>query len=117
MNERHTDELWIPDNEDGSGWAEVDWISTARGSRYFYRHAEPVKEAVALRAPYYRVVTRLDTPLLNAPHENSYYVRAEQLADFLSEMALAGGEEFIWHIEPAETVPPEANVGSPEDTD
>ncbi|MCD6056794.1 MAG: hypothetical protein K0Q89_324, partial [Thermomicrobiales bacterium] len=30
--------FWIPDNPDGSGWAEVDWVSASRGSRYHYRH-------------------------------------------------------------------------------
>jgi len=27
------DRFWIPDNPDGSGWAEVDWVSASRGSR------------------------------------------------------------------------------------
>ena len=60
--------LWVPDNPDGSGWADVDWVSAVRGSRYFYRHAEPHDEALALLPPFYRVVTRLDTPTLHAPH-------------------------------------------------
>ena len=28
--ERPTEELWVPDNPDGSGWAEVDWVSAVR---------------------------------------------------------------------------------------
>lgn len=104
-------ELWIPDNEDGSGWALVDWASIARGRKYFYRHAEPDTEARALRPAWYRVVTRLDTPLLHAPHENSYYVSSDELADFLAEITLAGGNEVLWQIEPIDTPPPES--GSP----
>jgi hypothetical protein len=23
--------LWVPDNPDGSGWADVDWVSAVRG--------------------------------------------------------------------------------------
>ena len=37
--EKSQEELWIPDNPDGSGWASVDWTSVARGRKYFYRHA------------------------------------------------------------------------------
>lgn len=98
----------MPDNPDGSGWAEVDWVSAARGSRYHYRHGEPHERAAALRPPYYRVVTRLDTPLLHAPHENSYYLPSAALADFLAELTLAGGDETIWHVEGCEAPPPEA---------
>jgi hypothetical protein len=101
---------WIPDNPDGSGWAEVDWVSAVRGSRYHYRHAEPHAEALALLPPFYRVVTRLDTPDLHAPHENSYYVSRDRLADFLAELILAGGAETIWHVEPCEDPPAEAGV-------
>jgi hypothetical protein len=103
-------ERWVPDNPDGSGWAPVDWVSAVRGSRYHYRHAEPHDEAVALRPSYYRVVTRLDTPLLHAPHENDYYVPAAALADFLAELVLAGGEETIWHVEPVAEPPVESHV-------
>lgn len=102
------DPHWVPDNPDGSGWADVDWVSAARGSRYHYRHGEPAAEAAALRPPFYRVVTRLDTPLLHAPHENSYYLPAAALADFLAELILAGGDETIWHVEPCERPPSEA---------
>ena len=42
--EKSQDELWVPDNHDGSGWALVDWTSTARGRKYAYRHAEPDAE-------------------------------------------------------------------------
>jgi hypothetical protein len=105
-----TDQHWVPDNPDGSGWADVDWASAVRGSRYHYRHAEPVAGAERLRPRWYRVVTRLDTPLLHAPHENSYYVPAASLADFLSELILAGGDETIWHIEPCAEPPPEARL-------
>lgn len=103
-------EFWIPDNADGSGWADVDWVSAARGSRYHYRHAEPAEEAMSLRPAFYRVVTRLDTPLLHAPHENSYYIRAEKLADFLNELSIAGGDEMIWHIESCDKPPAESGV-------
>ncbi len=104
------DMLWIPDNPDGSGWADVDWVSTIRGSRYHYRHAEPYAEALARLPPFYRVVTRLDTPDLHAPHENSYYVPRERLADFLMEVSLAGGAETIWHVEPCPEPPEESRV-------
>lgn len=109
----HDDHLWIPDNPDGSGWADVDWTSVARGSRYHYRHGEPHDVASAARPPCYQVVTRLDTALLHAPHENTYYVARESLADFLSELALAGGDEIVWHIEPCDDPPAEARVSVP----
>ncbi len=102
------DPRWVPDNPDGSGWADVDWASAARGSRYRYRHGEPAAMAAALRPPFYRVVTRLDTPLLHSPHENSYYVPSAALADFLAELILAGGDETIWHVEACERPPAEA---------
>lgn len=108
--EKPQHELWVPDNEDGSGWAEVDWTSVARGRKYFYRHAEPDAEARQLRPPWYRVVTRLDTPLVHAPHENSYYVSADEVADFLAELILAGGNEVLWRIEPIAAPPPEAGA-------
>lgn len=104
------DRLWIPDNPDGSGWANVDWVSAVRGSKYHYRHGEPYEEAVRLLPPYYRVVTRLDSALLHAPHENSYYVPRRLLADFLAELTLAGGIETIWHIEPCDDPPAASNV-------
>ncbi|MCC6944877.1 MAG: hypothetical protein IT335_09900 [Thermomicrobiales bacterium] len=110
MSEKPQAELWIPDHDDGSGWADVDWVSAARGSRYSYRHAEADAEARALRPRFYRIVTRLDTPLLHAPHENSYYVPSDRLADFLAELVLAGGDEMIWHIEPCNQPPTEANI-------
>jgi len=101
---------WVPENPDGSGWADVDWVSAVRGSRYHYRHAEAADDAERLLPRCYRVVTRLDTPLLHAPHENSYYVAATSLADFVSELVLAGGDETIWHIEPCLHPPPEARL-------
>lgn len=101
---------WIPDNPDGSGWADVDWSSAVRGSRYHYRHGEPLPAAEQGRARWYRVVTRLDTPQLHAPHENSYYVPAAALADFVAELTMTGGDEVIWHIEPCTNPPPEARV-------
>lgn len=102
------DELWIPDNPDGSGWAIVDWTSVARGRKYFYRHAESDADARRLRPFWYRVVTRIDTPLVHAPHENSYYVTADELSDFLAEVILAGGNEVLWQIEPIEEPPVES---------
>ncbi len=101
---------WIPDNPDGSGWADVDWASAVRGSRYHYRHGDPHDIASAARPQWYRIDTRLDTPLLHAPHENSYYVAREALADFLNELSLAGGDETIWHIEPCDDPPVESRV-------
>jgi hypothetical protein len=112
VSNKASGDLWIPDNPDGSGWAEVDWASAARGSRYHYRHAEPDTEARRLRPSFYKVVTRLDTPLLHAPHENSYYVPSDRLADFLAELVLAGGDEMIWHVEPCEAPPAAANLSS-----
>ena len=106
--------LWMPDNPDGSGWAEVDWASAVRGSRYHYRHGEPLPEARALLATFYRVVTRLESDDLE-PHENSYFVPQTRLADFLAELALAGGAETIWHVEPCSEPPPESRVaGNPD---
>ena len=112
MPETSSDRLWVPDNSDGSGWADIDWTSVAKSSRYHYRHGEPHEVASALRPPWYLVVTRLDTPLLHAPHENSYYVSREHLADFLAELTLAGGDETIWHIEPCAEPPPESLVSA-----
>lgn len=101
---------WIPDNADGSGWAPVDWASAARGSRYHYRHGEPIDLALAAAPAYYRVVTRLESASL-PPHENSYYVPRDRLADFVVEITLAGGAEIIWHVEPSPVPPPESGVG------
>src|SRR3990170_8945947 len=75
-------DLWIPDNPDGSGWADVDWGSVARGSRYHYRHVGTVAEARAEQPAHYLVVTRLESARIR-PHENRYYVPRELLADFL----------------------------------
>lgn len=102
-------DLWIPDNLDGSGWADVDWASAARGSRYHYRHAEPLAEAQAARSPFYRVVTRLESPQ-QSPHENSYYIASAALADLVTELIWHGGAEVIWHIEPCEVPPAEARM-------
>lgn len=104
-----SDRLWIPDNPDGSGWAAVDWMSAARGSRYHYRHGLPWPDANAARPPWYLVVTRLESAALD-PHENSYYVERERLADFLGELAIAAGAEVIWHVEPCLQPPPESRV-------
>ncbi|HQY30143.1 MAG TPA: hypothetical protein PK691_02595 [Thermomicrobiales bacterium] len=105
-----SDRHWIPDNPDGSGWANVDWISAVRGSRYHYQHGLPHAEARAIMPGWYLVRTRLDTPLLHSPHENDYFVPADHLADFLTELALAGGDEQIWHIAPIDQPPPEAHI-------
>ena len=107
------EELWVPDHGDGSGWALVDWSSVSRGRRYYYRHAEPDAEARNLRPAWYRVVTRLDTPGLHAPHENSYFVAADELADFLAEVTLSGGSELLWQIEPIESPPTESGAIAP----
>ena len=106
---RLADRLWVPDHPDGSGWADVDWASAVRGSRYHYRHAEPVAEARAAQPPFYRIVTRLESAELHA-HENSYFVPREQLADFLAELALTGGAEIVWHVEPCAAPPSESRV-------
>ena len=105
------DRLWVPDNPDGSGWADVDWGSVIRGSRYHYQHGAPLAEARASQSPYYLVVARLESPALR-PHENRYYVPRALLADFLGELALAGGAEVIWHVEPCPEPPPESRIGS-----
>jgi hypothetical protein len=101
--------FWIPDNADGSGWADVDWVSASRGSRYHYRHAGPKTQERLRLPPFYRVVTRLESDELH-PHENSYYVSGERLADLLAEISLAGGAEVIWHVEPCPDPPPESGV-------
>ncbi|MDQ3779576.1 MAG: hypothetical protein M3354_03365 [Chloroflexota bacterium] len=109
------DRLWIPDNADGSGWAEVDWTSVIRGSRYHYRHAEAPGEAAELRPAYYRVVTRLESARLS-PHENSYFVKSDQLADFLAEVAFSPGAEVLWHVEPCLNPPAESQPISRSET-
>jgi hypothetical protein len=45
------------------------------------------------------------------PHENTYYVSWERLADFLAEISIAGGAEVIWHVEPCASPPPESRAG------
>jgi hypothetical protein len=105
MNE----ERWIPDYPDGSGWAEVDWVSSIRGSRYHYRHGLPLNDAARLLPDFYRVVTRLESNELE-PHENSYFVPRDRLDDFIAEVVLAAGAEKLWHVEPYEHPPDESNV-------
>lgn len=104
-------DLWIPDNPDGSGWADIDWVSAVRGSRYHYRHGEPLEEARRALPPFYMVVTRSETEQIPTPHENTYYVPSGMLHDFLSELVWSGGSETIWHIAPCDTPPDEARVG------
>ncbi len=114
MSESHqqrSDRLWVPDNPDGSGWADVSWGSVIRGSRYHYQHAESLATARAEQPAYYQVVTRLESAELQ-PHENRYYVPRELLADFLAESALTGGAEIIWHVEPCPRPPPESNAAT-----
>jgi hypothetical protein len=106
-------ELWVPDNPDGSGWADVDWASSIRGTKYHYEHGLPYEEAVAQLPTFYRVVTRLESTALE-PHENSYFVPRTKLADFLAELSLAGGAETIWHVEPCSEPPVESNVDGAE---
>ena len=101
--------FWIPDNPDGSGWANVDWGSATRGTRYHYRHVGTLDEERALLPRFYRVVTRLESEVLHA-HENSYYVPHQSLADFLAELSIAGGAEIIWHVEGCEVPPDESRA-------
>jgi len=101
---------WVPDHPDGSGWADIDWVSAVRGSRYHYRHGEDEATARAALPPFYRIVTRLQSEAIPIPHENSYYVPSAQLADFLAELIWNGGAETIWHIEPCDDPPTEARV-------
>ena len=107
------DRFWTPDNPDGSGWADVDWVSAIRGSRYHYQHGAPFEEALNELPPFYRVVTRLESDEM-IPHENSYYIPRERLGDFLAEMALAGGIEQIWHVEACTDPPAESRVRPPD---
>ncbi|HEV2528899.1 MAG TPA: hypothetical protein VGT61_10685 [Thermomicrobiales bacterium] len=106
-----SDRLWVPDNPDGSGWADVDWVSAAQGSRYHYQHGPELAQAEAERPAFYRVRTRLESADLT-PHENDYYVAAPDLAEFVTEVVLAGGAEIIWHIEPCPDPPAEARLPS-----
>jgi hypothetical protein len=108
------DAFWVPDNIDGSGWADVDWASATRGSRYHYRHVGPHDEERARLPAYYRVVTRLESAELH-PHENTYFVRRERLADFLAEISIAAGAETIWHVEPCPAPPPESRIADREE--
>jgi hypothetical protein len=103
------DRFWTPDNPDGSGWADVDWVSAVRGSKYHYRHGLEYDAALAELPPFYRVVTRLESDVL-IPHENSYYIPREHLGDFLAEIALAGGIEQVWHVEACAEPPAESRV-------
>ncbi len=105
------DRFWIPDNPDGSGWADVDWVSATRGTRYHYRHVGMVEEERALLPRFYRVVTRLESAVLHA-HENSYYVPRAGLADFLDEISLAGGAEIVWHVEGCAEPPAESRAAN-----
>lgn len=107
------DQQWVPDNPDGSGWADVDWASAARGSRYHYRHVGSEPDERALLPPFYRVVTRIESEILR-PHENSYFVARDRLADFLAEVSIAGGAEIIWHVEPCPVPPAEARAHADE---
>jgi hypothetical protein len=100
---------WIPDNPDGSGWADVDWPSVARGSRYHYEHGLGLDEARAARPKFYKVVTRLESETI-IPHNNTYYVTGDALADFVAEFVWNDGAEIVWHIEPCDEPPREANV-------
>ncbi len=99
--------LWVPDNLDGSGWSPVDWVSAARGRRYYYRHAEAWDEANARRPAFYKVVTRFESPEVE-PHENSYFIERERLADFVAEVSLAAGAEVVWHVEACPELPGES---------
>jgi hypothetical protein len=108
-----SEQLWVPDNPDGSGWADVDWASAARGSRYHYRHAGSVAAERARLPPFYRVVTRIEAETLR-PHENSYFVTRDRLADFLAEISIAGGAEVIWHVEACPAPPAQSRVRAEE---
>jgi hypothetical protein len=105
------DELWVPDNPDGSGWADVDWVSATRGSRYHYRHGADYAEDVKTLPPLFKVTTRLESERIR-PHVNTYYVPGPKLHDFVEELVWNGGAERIWAIEPAPKAPSEARVSS-----
>jgi hypothetical protein len=55
------------------------------------------------------VVTRLESERID-PHENTYYVSGDNLADFLGELVWNGGDEVIWHVGPVDAPPAEARV-------
>ncbi len=103
------DDLWVPDNADGSGWADVDWVSATRGSRYHYRHSDEIETAKSSLPQLFRVVTRLESETIR-PHENTYFVPGFRLHDFVEELVWNGGAERLWSIEPAEHAPLEAKV-------
>jgi hypothetical protein len=103
------DELWVPDNPDGSGWADVDWVSATQGSRYHYRHGGSLDEDVKALPLLFKVTTRLESERIR-PHVNTYYVPGAKLHDFVEELVWNGGAERIWAIEPATEAPPEAKV-------
>ena len=103
------DRFCIADNPDGSAWADVDWVSATRGTKYHYRHVGAVEEERERLPRFYRVVTRLESDVLHA-HENDYFVPRERLADFLAEISLAGGAEVIWHVEGSAEPPAEGQV-------
>lgn len=107
-----SERFWIPDNPDGSGWADVDWASASRGSRYHYRHVGPIDEERAKLPAFYRVVTRLESAELH-PHENTYFVVRDRLADFLAELTSTAAAESIWHVEPCPAPPPESRLLTP----
>jgi hypothetical protein len=106
-NER--DDLWVPDKPDGSGWADVDWVSATRGSRYHYRHGEAYEDDVTSLPSLFQVTTRLESDHIR-PHLNTYYVPGPKLHDFVEELVWNAGAERIWTIEPADEAPPEARV-------
>lgn len=107
------DDLWVPDNADGSGWADVDWVSTTQGSRYHYQHGEEIETARTSLPPLFRVVTRLESETIR-PHENTYYVPSAMLHGFVEELVWNGGAERLWSIEPTDDAPPEAKIESRE---
>ena len=103
------DDLWVPDNPDGSGWADVDWVSATRGSRYHYRHGEALESAVKDLPSLFKVTTRLESEQIR-PHINTYFVPAQRLHDFVEELVWNGDAERLWSIEPTDEAPPEARV-------
>jgi hypothetical protein len=110
-NER--EDLWVPDNPDGSGWADVDWVSATRGSRYHYGHGGVYVDDAKALPPLFRVTTRLESAQIR-PHVNTYYVPGTKLHDFVEELVWNGGAERLWAIEPATEAPPEARVETEE---
>lgn len=102
-------DFWVPDNADGSGWADVDWVSATRGSRYHYRHGEPLEQARHELPPLFKVTTRLESDEIK-PHINMYFVPGARLHDFVEELVWNGGAERLWSVEPKERAPDEARV-------